>query len=119
MADEIKIPTKDELDATIARWEADYINAQRLADCRQRPCERSTFKGKHGWLWSQVFCYNCGADGGLVKDEWASHVLYFCKKCEHWGRVLACLKPAAVVIETQHEQPMRGNHAEQHPAVCG
>jgi hypothetical protein len=112
MADKIRVPTKQELkdavDAAQARWDGDYINAQKLPDCRLRPCERKTFKGRHGWLWSRVFCMNCGCDGGLIKDDWASSVQYFCKKCEKWGHILACLKPGTAVVPKQLENAMRG-----------
>jgi len=36
-------------------------------------------------LWEQVFCANCGCDGGLVTAEWTPHVFYLCDACASLG----------------------------------
>jgi hypothetical protein len=47
---------------------------------------------------SRVYCANCGADGGLITEEWAEHVFYICDRCELTkGKLLATAIPEEVV----------------------
>jgi hypothetical protein len=33
-----------------------------------------------GWM-EQVFCVNCGKEGGMISRDWARHVFYLCDEC--------------------------------------
>lgn len=68
-----------------------------LPDSRLRPCDRSTICGPAG-IMSRVYCANCGADGGLITEEWALQVFYLCDRCaETYGKLPVSQVPDAVV----------------------
>ena len=46
----------------------------------RRTHHRPTICGPLG-IMAQVYCVNCGRDGGLVTEEWAEQVFYLCDKC--------------------------------------
>lgn len=66
-----------------------------LPDAR-RSHYRPTVCGPLG-IMAQVYCVNCGADGGLITDEWAENVFYLCDRCaEKYGKF-----PAVEIPEEQ------------------
>lgn len=74
-----------------------------LPDSRVKNC-RETICGPAG-IMAKVYCANCGADGGLVTDEWASHIFFICDDCDHkMGEMPGLTKvPDAVVQGIQFD----------------
>lgn len=78
-----------------------------LPDARTRM--RETICGPCG-LMSRVYCVNCGADGGLITEEWAESVFYLCDKCSHYGIAAEALSQAADALQVP-EGLLKGQQA--------
>lgn len=64
---------------------SDQPKPEELPDSR-RSHHRPTVCGPAG-IMAQVYCANCGKDGGLVTEEWAEHIFYLCDPCaEKYGQ---------------------------------
>jgi hypothetical protein len=46
---------------------------------------------------SRVYCANCGADGGLITEDWAKEVFYICDRCAEKMPLPVATIPDAVV----------------------
>lgn len=78
------------------------MQARELPDARAK---RSVNEKKHqllGWM-EQVFCVNCGADGGMISKDWAAYVFHLCDTC-----VEAFGPPPATPVTSDDERLMRG-----------
>ena len=77
--------------------EAQKILRGELPDSRLTNANRPLVRGPLG-LMEQVFCANCGRNGGLVTQEWAEWVFYLCDSCaKSHGDIPNPVVPDAIV----------------------
>lgn len=65
--------------------------------------ERNTRQGPAG-IMSKVYCANCGADGGLITEEFAAKVFYLCDRCaETYGKLPDSMEVSEAVVRGEQK----------------